>query len=81
MKQDRWDSMSNLEKYEYLSGYSPEVEKQNALNGKAKPGDNDAIVTVYKVTRGEVSTGYAYTLYEAAKMDHECLLGLQEQTK
>lgn len=83
MTQDQWNTMTESEKFNYLSGYSPEVEKRHGINGAAKVNDphENKIVTVYTVSRGEVNTAKASTLYEAAKMDHELIEKLKEQAK
>ena len=69
MTGEHWQSMSAQEKNEYLAGFKAEVEVQTVMNGEARPGDDDAFLTVYTVVRGGVMTGQAYTLLEAAQQD------------
>lgn len=71
MTQQEWDVMSVEEKHELLQSHQAKVSTQTAMNGMAKVGSNEAIITVYSVYRGTVLTGRADNLLDAAKMDAE----------
>lgn len=58
MKQEKWDGMSNKEKYAYLKSLPITVQDRVGLDGSAKVGDPNAVKTYFTAYCGEVQVSH-----------------------